>query len=247
MSNLLLALNIDHIATVRNARGTQYPDPVYAAYIAEQSGIDGITVHLREDRRHITDRDVKLLREIVQTTMNLEMAATDEMVMIACQLKPHYCCLVPERRRELTTEGGLDLIYQIDKMQNIVLKLSDAGIRVSLFIDPDIEQIDASYKIGVRCIELNTGKYAESKNKEDRILEYRRIEKSIKHALSYGLMINAGHGLNYDNVKFIAMLSQIRELNIGHAIVSRAVFCGLPKAIKDMKELLKEFRKKDDQ
>lgn len=243
MSRLLLGLNIDHIATLRNARGTQYPDPAYAAFIAEQSGIDGITVHLREDRRHIIDQDVIFIRKIVQTTMNLEIAATDEMISFACKLKPHYCCLVPEKRQELTTEGGLDVIRLSDKLRDIVCRLSDSGIRVSLFINPDEKQISAAYTTGAPYIELNTGMYAESKTKLDQDLEYKRLKNNVKYAVSVGLKVNAGHGLNYHNVRHIAMITQIRELNIGHAIISRSMFCGLSKAIIDMRKLLMEARR----
>lgn len=243
MSNVLLGLNIDHIATLRNTRNTQYPDPLYAVYIAEHAGVDSITVHLREDRRHITDRDVILIRQIVQINMNLEIATTDEMIDIACKLKPHYCCLVPERRQELTTEGGLDVFNKINTLQNVVSKLTDSGIRVSLFIDPDEKQVIAAYKTGAPCIELHTGIYSASNVKSDQILEYKRIKKSIECAVAYGLIINAGHGLNYNNVQYIAMLPQIHEINIGHAIVSRSVYCGLLKAIQDMKQLLQDSRR----
>lgn len=243
MSNVLLGLNIDHIATIRNSRKTQYPDPVYAAYIAEQSGIDGITVHLREDRRHITDKDVKLIRSIIQTTMNLEIAITDEMIGIAYEIKPHFCCLVPERRQELTTESGLDLVHSnVDKLRDIVSKLTDYGIRVSLFIDPYERQVDVAYKIGTSCIELNTGMYSSAKTKVIQEKEYQRIKKSSKYAHDYGLIVNAGHGLDYHNVGPIAMITCIQELNIGHSIISRAMFCGLSKAILDMKSLLEKSR-----
>lgn len=244
MSRLLLGLNIDHVATLRNARNTKYPDPIYAAYIAEQAGVDSITVHLREDRRHIIDQDIISLRQIIQTTMNLEIAVTNEMINIACQLKPDYCCLVPEKRQELTTEGGLDVVNQIDQLRDVVLKLAESGIRVSLFIDPDINQIIASYKTGAPYIELHTGLYATAFGiRSNYLLEYQRIQKSVQCAIDYGLKVNAGHGLNYHNVELIAMLPQIQELNIGHAIISRAMFCGLSKAIGEMKELLQESRR----
>lgn len=242
MSKVFLGLNIDHVATLRNARGIAYPDPVYSAFIAEQSGVDGITVHLREDRRHITDRDVRLLRETIQTTMNLETSITEEMISIVCSLKPDSCCLVPERRQELTTEGGLDVISNFKKIKNIISRLSDFGIKVSLFIDPDDQQISASYDAGSSCIELHTGAYSNSSNKKTQLLEYKRIQHSISCALNYNLQVNAGHGLNYHNVQAIAMLSSIKELHIGHSIISRAIFCGLPQAIRDMKELLQESR-----
>lgn len=244
MSKVLLGLNIDHIATLRNTRNTKYPDPLYAVSIAEHAGVNSITVHLREDRRHIIDQDVILIRQIIQTNMNLEIAATDEMVDFACKLKPHFCCLVPEKRAELTTEKGLDVINQIDKLQNIVSKLTSFGIRVSLFIDPNVKQIDAAYTTGASCIELNTGLYVSAfASKSNEILEYNRIKNSIEYATKYGFIINAGHGLNYYNVQKIAILPQINELNIGHSIISRSVFCGLFSAIEDMQKLLQESRR----
>lgn len=243
MTDVLLGLNIDHIATLRNARNTKYPDPLYAVYIAEQAGVNSITVHLREDRRHITDKDIMLIKQIIQVNMNLEIAITDEMIDIACKLKPHYCCLVPEKRQELTTERGLNIINKIDKLQKIVSQLTDCGIRVSLFIDPDVNQVIAAYKTGASCIELHTGIYASSFIKTDRNTEYKRIQESMECAKNYGLTVNAGHGLDYNNVQDIAMLSQINELNIGHSIISRAVFCGLFNAIIDMKKLLKNSRR----
>ncbi|ADV33923.1 Pyridoxine 5'-phosphate synthase [Candidatus Blochmanniella vafra str. BVAF] len=247
MSDVLLALNVDHIATIRNLRGTKYPDPVHAAFIAEKSGkIDGITVHLREDRRHITDRDIKLLRETIQTTMNLEIAVVDEMINIAYQIKPDFCCLVPEKRQELTTEGGLNLINQVNRLKDVVSKLQDVGIRVSLFIDPDEKQIDAACLIGAACVELHTGLYANALNNNNiRIIdtEYKRIANSIKYADNCGLIVNAGHGLNYSNVQAISKFIEIQELNIGHSIISRAIFDGLLQAILDMKTLLIESRR----
>ncbi|URJ32375.1 pyridoxine 5'-phosphate synthase [Blochmannia endosymbiont of Camponotus sp.] len=243
MSNLLLGVNIDHIATLRNARNTTYPDPIYAAFIAEQSGADSITIHLREDRRHITDRDVKMLRKTIQTSMNLEIAATDEMINIACILKPHCCCLVPERRQELTTEGGLDIINQSNKLQDIIFKLTEAGIRVSLFIDPNEQQISVAYNIGAPYIELHTGMYSHAIDAATQNLEYKRIKKSVQYAVDNGLKVNAGHGLNYYNVRPIAALPGIQELNIGHSIISRSIFCGLPKAIQDMKKLIQDSRR----
>ncbi|WHL25160.1 MAG: pyridoxine 5'-phosphate synthase [Candidatus Blochmannia vicinus] len=243
MSNLLLGVNIDHIATLRNARNTAYPDPIHAAFIAEQSGADSITVHLREDRRHITDRDVEMLRKTIQTAMNLEIAATNEMINIACKLKPHYCCLVPERRQELTTEGGLNIINKSNKLQDIIFKLIDSGIRVSLFIDPDEQQINAAYNIGVPYIEIHTGMYSDARDQTTKNIEYKRIKKSVQFAVDNGLKVNAGHGLGYHNVQPIAMLPGIQELNIGHSIISRSIFCGLSKAIKDMKTLLQKSRR----
>lgn len=243
MSRLLLGFNIDHFATVRNMRCTKYPDPVYAACVAEQLGVDSIIMHLREDRRHIKEQDVILVSKMIQIAMNLEIAATKEMISFACELKPDYCCLVPERREELTTEGGLDVVNQMDKLRDIVSQLMDFGIRVSLFINPDMQQISASYKTGVEYVELHTGLYAESYKKSDYILEYQRIQKSIQCCMDYGLKVNVGHGLNYYNIEPIAMLPQIREVNIGHAIVSRAMFCGLSQAIIDIQKLLQDSRR----
>ncbi|URJ28772.1 pyridoxine 5'-phosphate synthase [Blochmannia endosymbiont of Camponotus sp. C-046] len=243
MPNLLLGVNIDHIATLRNTRNTMYPDPIYAAFVAEQSGTDSITVHLREDRRHIKDQDVEMLRKTIQTSMNLEIAATDEMINIACTLKPDYCCLVPERRQELTTEGDLDIINNANKLKNMIFKLTDSGIRVSLFIDPNEQQIDVAYNIGAPYIELHTGMYSHAIDATTQNLEYKLIKKSMQYAIDNGLKVNAGHGLNYYNVQPIAMLSGIQELNIGHAIISRSIFCGLPKAIQDMKKLIQDSRR----
>ncbi|CAI1882500.1 MULTISPECIES: pyridoxine 5'-phosphate synthase [Serratia] len=243
MADLLLGVNIDHIATLRNARGTQYPDPVQAAFIAEQAGADGITVHLREDRRHITDRDVRLLRQTIQTRMNLEMAVTDEMLGIAIELKPHFCCLVPEKREEVTTEGGLDVAGQLDKMGVAVERLAQAGILVSLFIDPDHRQIDAAVAVGAPYIEIHTGAYAEAQGELAVQAELRRIAVAAAYAAEKGLKVNAGHGLTYHNVQPIAALPEMHELNIGHAIIGQAVMCGLPAAVADMKVLMREARR----
>ncbi|MBE4975973.1 pyridoxine 5'-phosphate synthase [Serratia sp. X3] len=243
MADLLLGVNIDHIATLRNARGTQYPDPVQAAFIAEQAGADGITVHLREDRRHITDRDVRLLRQTIQTRMNLEMAVTDEMLDIAVELKPHFCCLVPEKREEVTTEGGLDVAGQLDKMSVAVERLAQAGILVSLFIDPDHRQIDATVAVGAPYIEIHTGAYAEAQGELAVQAELRRIAVAAAYAAEKGLKVNAGHGLTYHNVQPIAALPEMHELNIGHAIIGQAVMCGLPAAVADMKVLMREARR----
>ncbi|WP_304165956.1 pyridoxine 5'-phosphate synthase [Lonsdalea britannica] len=243
MAELLLGVNIDHIATLRNARGTAYPDPVQAAFIAEQAGADGITVHLREDRRHITDRDVRLLRQTIQTRMNLEMAVTDEMVSIACELRPHFCCLVPEKRQEVTTEGGLDVAGQLDKMQDAVKKLNAAGINVSLFIDPDRAQIDAAVACEAPYIELHTGAYADAEGDEARQHEFERIRDAATYAAAKGIRVNAGHGLTYHNVQPIAALPEMHELNIGHSIIGRAVMSGLPAAVADMKSLMQEARR----
>lgn len=243
MADLLLGVNIDHIATLRNARGTQYPDPVQAAFIAEQAGADGITVHLREDRRHITDRDVRLLRQTIQTRMNLEMAVTDEMLDIAIELKPHFCCLVPEKREEVTTEGGTDVAGQLDKMGVAVERLAQAGILVSLFIDPDHRQIDAAVAVGAPYIEIHTGAYAEAQGELAVQAELRRIAVAAAYAAEKGLKVNAGHGLTYHNVQPIAALPEMHELNIGHAIIGQAVMCGLPAAVADMKVLMREARR----
>ncbi|EKN3946509.1 pyridoxine 5'-phosphate synthase [Yersinia enterocolitica] len=243
MADLLLGVNIDHIATLRNARGTIYPDPVQAAFIAEQAGADGITVHLREDRRHITDRDVRILRETIQTRMNLEMAVTDEMVGIACEINPHFCCLVPEKRQEVTTEGGLDVAGQIDKMTVAVNRLSEAGILVSLFIDADMRQIDAAVAVGAPYIEIHTGAYADATSDLAQQAELVRIAKAATYAASKGLKVNAGHGLTYHNVQPIAALPEMHELNIGHAIIGQAVMSGLAAAVTDMKVLMREARR----
>lgn len=242
MANLLLGVNIDHIATLRNARGTPYPDPVQAAFIAEQAGADGITVHLREDRRHITDRDVRILRQTIQTRMNLEMAVTDEMLDIAIELKPHFCCLVPEKRTEVTTEGGLDVAGQLDKMGVAVEHLAQAGILVSLFIDPSHRQIDAVVSVGAPYIEIHTGAYADAAGELAVKAELHRISVAATYAAQKGLKVNAGHGLTYHNVQPIATLPEIYELNIGHAIIGQAVMSGLPAAVADMKLLMREAR-----
>lgn len=243
MSELLLGVNIDHIATLRNARGTAYPDPVQAAFLAEQAGADGITVHLREDRRHITDRDVRILRETIQTRMNLEMAVTEEMVGIACELKPHFCCLVPEKRQEVTTEGGLDVAGQQEKMNAAVARLSQAGIQVSLFIDADKQQIDAAIASGAPYIEIHTGAYADAVDDRTRQYEFDRIREAATYATEKGLKVNAGHGLTYHNVRPIAALPEMHELNIGHSIIGRAVMSGLSEAVVEMKTLMREARR----
>ncbi|WPD75171.1 pyridoxine 5'-phosphate synthase [Dickeya fangzhongdai] len=243
MAELLLGVNIDHIATLRNARGTAYPDPVQAAFVAEQAGADGITVHLREDRRHITDRDVRLLRQTIQTRMNLEMAVTDEMLAIACELKPHFCCLVPEKRQEVTTEGGLDVAGQLDRITAAVTQLRQAGIQVSLFIDADHAQIDAALASGAPYIEIHTGAYADAENDSARQQEFERIREAATYAAGRGIKVNAGHGLTYHNVQPIAALPEMHELNIGHAIIGRAVMSGLSSAVAEMKTLMREARR----
>lgn len=243
MNTILLGVNIDHVATLRNARGTRYPDPVHAAEIAERAGADGITVHLREDRRHIVDRDVKILKETIQTRMNLEMAVTDEMVNIALEVKPEFVCLVPEKREELTTEGGLNVAGQLEKVKEATEKLTAAGIKVSLFIDADREQIDASVACGAPYIELHTGHYADATTDEDQQAELKKIAAAASYADDQGLKVNAGHGLTYHNVMPIAALPEIYELNIGHSIIGRAVFDGLNKAVADMKQIMLDARR----
>jgi pyridoxine 5-phosphate synthase len=238
-----LGVNIDHIATLRQARGTRYPDPIQAAIEAEQAGADGITLHLREDRRHIQERDVAMLADILQTKMNLEMAVTDEMLAIAEKYKPADCCLVPERREELTTEGGLDVAGQIVRMKEACYRLADAGIAVSLFIDPDLKQIDAAVACGAPVIELHTGCYADALSAQEAEQERQTIVKAVDYAVSCGLQVNAGHGLHYHNVAPIAEISEIVELNIGHAIIARAMFTGLQAAVREMKALMIEARR----
>jgi len=241
MSSLHLGVNVDHVATLRQARRTTYPDPVYAALLAEQSGADSITIHLREDRRHIQDRDVRLCRQVLQTRLNLEMAATEEMVGIAIEVRPSDCCLVPERRAEVTTEGGLNVVGQEAALRPVCARLADAGIRVSLFIDPDRVQLDAARRLGVPVVELHTGVYADSRG-ERRTQELRRIEEAAHHARTIGLTVHAGHGLDYHNVQPIAALEPIVELNIGHSIVARAVIDGMRAAVAEMKRLMLEAR-----
>ncbi|MFT4941373.1 MAG: pyridoxine 5-phosphate synthase [Paraglaciecola sp.] len=242
MKDILLGVNIDHIATIRNARGTTYPDPIHAAGIAERAGADGITVHLREDRRHITDRDVQLLRQTLSTRMNLEMAVTEEMLLIAEQIKPEFCCLVPEKRQELTTEGGLDVAGNQHKMNVACARLADRGIMVSLFIDADLLQIDGAVATGAPYIEIHTGQYAEAKNETQQAIELARLIKGIEYAHECGLKVNAGHGLHYHNIKPIAAIPQVIELNIGHAIIARAAFDGLHNAVAEMKRLMLQAR-----
>lgn len=237
-SRLLLGINIDHIATLRQARGTRYPDTVLAAALAEEAGADGITVHLREDRRHIQDRDIYLLKETLQTRMNFEMAVTEEMIGIASEVKPRHCCLVPEKREELTTEGGLDVVGQLGKIKSATQRLAAQGIEVSLFIDPDNAQIDATLACGAPVIELHTGAYADAETPEEQKNELQRIQKAAAYAYEKGLIVNAGHGLHYHNVEQIAEIPQLNELNIGHGIIARAVFVGLKEAVAEMKQLM---------
>ncbi len=243
-SELLLGVNIDHVATLRQARGTRYPDPVQAAVEAEQSGADSITLHLREDRRHIQERDVSLLKDVLQTRMNLEMAVTEEMLAIAGRLQPQDCCLVPERREELTTEGGLDVAGQLARVTEACTRLASAGVRVSLFIDADPRQVAAAAATGAPCIEIHTGHYADAATTEQRQAELDRILESVRLAEDAGLRVHAGHGLHYHNVQVISAIPQIRELNIGHAIIARALFTGLAGAVADMKRLMREARRR---
>lgn len=239
---ILLGVNIDHVATLRQARGTRYPEPVQAALIAEQAGADGITAHLREDRRHIQDRDIYLLREMLQTKLNLEMAVTETMIAVALAVKPHACCLVPERREELTTEGGLDVVAAPSRMRDACQTLAEAGIEVSLFIDPDFAQIDAAVKAGAPVVELHTGRYADAQTLQEQQQELLRIQHAAQYAHQAGLQVNAGHGLNLHNVEAICRLPQIVELNIGHSIIAQAVFSGLDQAVRDMKRIMREAR-----
>ncbi len=239
---ILLGVNIDHVATLRQARGTRYHEPIQAALIAEQAGADAITLHLREDRRHIQDRDVHMLKEILQTRMNLEMAATAEMGAIATQLRPSDCCLVPEKRQELTTEGGLDVQANRAYLKDFCARLAQAGVRVSLFIDADSAQLEAAAEVGAPVVEIHTGGYADAATPEQTAREWTRIRDAVAYGRSLGLQVNAGHGLDYHNVKAIAAIAGIAELNIGHAIIARAVFSGLHQAVREMKRLLNRPR-----
>jgi pyridoxine 5-phosphate synthase len=242
MKDILLGINVDHIATLRQARGTNYPDPAHAASVAEHAGADGITIHLREDRRHIQDRDVYVMAKTIQTRMNLEIAVTDEMLDIALDVKPEYVCLVPEKREELTTEGGLDVVGNIDKIKAATAKLTAAGIKVSLFIDADKAQLDAAKACGAPYVEIHTGAYADAENDTDMKNELEHIRQGVEYAAGLGMTVNAGHGLHYHNVKPIAAMKDIYELNIGHAIIARAAIDGLDKAVRDMKRLMLEAR-----
>ena len=233
-----LGLNIDHVATLRQARGSRYPNVVRAALICEEAGADAITLHLREDRRHIQDADVATLRGMLQTRMNLECAVTEEMIDLALRTKPHDICLVPEKREELTTEGGLDVVKYFDLVQRATQRCSDAGIRVSLFIDADERQLDAAKKAGAPVVEIHTGKYGDADSVSERESELARIHRAALYGYSLGLQINAGHGLNYHNVRPVVAIPHIEELNIGHAVISEAVFIGLEQAVKKMKALL---------
>jgi pyridoxine 5-phosphate synthase len=242
-AKLELGINIDHVATLRNARGTIYPDPLKAARLAEEAGADLITLHLREDRRHIKDADLLALRPLIQTRMNLECAVTPEMINIACQVKPHDVCLVPEKREEVTTEGGLDVVGHFDAVKAATTQLKNAGIRVSLFIDPEEKQIQAAKDAGATVVELHTGRYADLEG-DHQIRELERIRKAAQFGVSIGLRVNAGHGLHEANVIPVAAIAELSELNIGHAIVAEALFKGWQKAIVDMKALMVKGREK---
>jgi len=240
--DILLGVNIDHVATLRQARGTRYPDPVQAALEAEQAGADCIILHLREDRRHIQDRDVEFLKELLLTRMNFEMAITAAMLAIAERIRPADCCLVPERRQELTTEGGLDVAAQIAPVAEACSRLAAADCQVSLFIDPSLRQVEAAVQAGAPKIEIHTGRFANAATAAERRTELARIEAAVRRGIELGLQVNAGHGLNYQNVKPVAALAGISELNIGHAIVARAVFTGLQAAVREMKRLMRAAR-----
>ena len=242
MNRIELGINIDHVATVRQARRAPYPDPVHAALLAEQAGADNITLHLREDRRHIQDRDVHALRPLLQTRMNLEMGITEEMLGIAVGVRPHDCCLVPEKRQEITTEGGLEVAGDLDCVSAAVKKLAAAGIRVALFIAPDLAQIEAAKRSGAPVIELHTGTYADATGSAQ-ARELERLATAAKRAANLGLEVHAGHGLTYNNVTPVASIAEIVELNIGHCIIGRAIFVGLEKAVRDMETLMQEARR----
>ena len=241
-NRILLGVNVDHVATLRQARGTRYPDPVDAALLAERAGADSITVHLREDRRHIQERDLRVMTDVLQTRMNLEMAVTDEMLGIAGKLRPADCCLVPEKRAELTTEGGLDIAGQLERVASACQTLGEQGLRVSLFVDPDIEQLDAAARAGAPVVELHTGGYADAVEQADRARELERLQRASRHANRLGLTVHAGHGLHYHNVQAVAAIPEIVELNIGHAIIARAVIDGLARAVADMHRLMTAAR-----
>lgn len=241
-NEILLGVNIDHIATLRQARGTRYPDPLQAAILAEEAGADGITLHMREDLRHIQPRDVKLIKEVLLTRMNLELAITEDMLNFAMDIRPEHACLVPERREELTTEGGLDVIANEAAVSVAVSRLMAIGSEVSLFIDPDIEQIKAAKQTGASTIEIHTGCYCDATSKSTQAIELMRIHKAAEFAAVQGLIVNAGHGLNYHNVKPIASIDVMHELNIGHAIMARAFFTGLKEAVQEMRNLMREAR-----
>ena len=237
-----LGVNVDHVATLRQARGVGYPDPLQAALLAEKAGADSITVHLREDRRHIQDEDVLRIHRGVAVPLNLEMAVTREMIDFAVNLKPTYCCLVPEKREELTTEGGLDVVSARARIKSVIDALASCGIQTSLFIDPDVGQVEAAESCGARRVELHTGAFAEARRAAAKEAEHRRLLEATNRCVALGLEVNAGHGLNYENIAPIAAIAAIGEFNIGHSIVSRAVFTGLEKAVREMKRLIREAR-----
>ncbi|MCD6038760.1 MAG: pdxJ [Gammaproteobacteria bacterium] len=240
--SILLGVNIDHVATLRQMRHMSYPDPVEAASAAEKSGADGITVHLREDRRHIQEYDVERIQKIISTRLNLEMAVVEPMLKFAEKICPVHCCFVPEKREELTTEGGLDVISEEGRIRDACQRLMAKGLHVSLFVDPDLRQIEAALRCNASIIEIHTGSYAEAKTTKERDEELQRIMKAAQFAKQAGLMVNAGHGLNYQNVQSIARIPEINELNIGHGIIARAVFIGLENAVREMKHLMVEAR-----
>lgn len=237
-NRILLGVNVDHVATLRQARGTRYPDPVKAALDAEEAGADGITVHLREDRRHIQDRDVLLLKDTLQTRMNFEMGITEAMLAFAEQLRPEHVCLVPETRQELTTEGGLDVVGQESRIRDAIERMAACGAQVSLFIDAEPRQIEAAARLGAPAIELHTGRYADALGIAERAVELARIREGVEAGLSQGLIVNAGHGLHYHNAEAIAAIPGLNELNIGHAIVAHAMFVGFKQAVSEMKQLI---------
>lgn len=239
---VLLGVNVDHVATLRQARGTRFPDPVQAAMVAEEAGADGITIHPREDRRHIQDRDVLLMRQTLNTRMNLEMAVTDAMLAFAENVRPECVCLVPEKREELTTEGGLDVSGNEDRVARACERLAKIGAEVSLFIDPDPEQIDAAVRCGVPVIELHTGEYAEADTPTEQAHTLKVLKDAVEYARRKGLVVNAGHGLNYQNTLAVAAIPGIHELNIGHAIIARSIFTGLKEAVRDMRAILDQAR-----
>ncbi len=242
MGRLRLGVNIDHVATIRQQRHTKYPDPVLAALLAEEAGADGITVHLREDRRHIQERDVTTLIDVVQTRINLEMAASEAMLVFATRVTPACCCLVPERREELTTEGGLDVLSQLPRIKDACARLAEAHIQVSLFIEPSRAQVDAAHAAGAPTIELHTGRYADAASEEALMGEFEKILDAARYAKTLGLRVNAGHGLHYKNVHSIAKQPEFHELNIGHSIVARAFFVGFESAVREMKQLMHAAR-----
>lgn len=238
VQRVLLGVNVDHVATLRQARGTRYPDPVHAALLAEQAGADGITIHPREDRRHIQERDVLLLKDMLNTRMNLEMAVTDEMLDLAERVTPECCCLVPEKREELTTEGGLDVVSQETRVKLACERLAAVGTQVSLFIDPDRDQIDAAVRCGAPVIEIHTGHYADAEQPEQEEVEFLRVRDAVAYARTLGLITNAGHGLHYQNTARIAAIEGMHELNIGHSIIARSIFTGLEQAVRDMRAII---------